>query len=393
MISNRDWVANAKCANLVLAGILIFTAGLFLGACNSAKKTKTVAQADINTETKFSSKEYGVEGSPRITTKKRVPKGGGVYKVGKPYKIRGKTYYPKEDPNYVKTGMASWYGPNFHGRLTANGEIYDQYALSAAHPTMPLPSYARVTNLENGSSVMVRVNDRGPYAHNRIIDLSAQAAKMLGYKHDGLAKVKVEYVGKARMDGLDEEFLMASYNPTGKRNGILPALLGSRTLVAQADTGTRTTLDQYSSTTAVSYSSVAIPTSRPATMHGIPMPLDVFLASRGESLLSGYADDNAADFRIDQAFAFFDEELVLSQIEQNSPGTPDELDPPSVGMKDLVKITFGPYRTAAELESVETELSNHGLATQIGDKLILTAAKEEINVILHSLSAVGITSP
>jgi rare lipoprotein A len=127
--------------------------------------------------------------------------------------VRGKVYYPKEDTDYRKTGLASWYGDAFHGRLTANGEIYDMTHLTAAHPTMPLPSYARVTNLENGSTVIVRVNDRGPYSHNRLIDLSKRAAEMLDYTRTGTAKVKVEYVGRAPLDGRDDEYLMASYRP------------------------------------------------------------------------------------------------------------------------------------------------------------------------------------
>ena len=99
--------------------------------------------------------------------------------MGDPYQVAGRWYYPKLDPNYSRVGRASWYGAAFHGRLTANGEVYDMNALTAASPTMPLPSYARVTNLDNGSSVIVRVNDRGPFAKGRVIDLSARAAKML----------------------------------------------------------------------------------------------------------------------------------------------------------------------------------------------------------------------
>jgi len=108
-----------------------------------------------------------------------VPKGGGSYKVGQPYSINGRTYSPFENTSYRSEGIASWYGRDFHGRLTANGEVYDMDAISAAHPTMPLPSYARVTNLENGRSIIVRVNDRGPYARGRIIDLSRRAAELL----------------------------------------------------------------------------------------------------------------------------------------------------------------------------------------------------------------------
>ena len=194
-------------------GIAVWCLGaLALAGCSHSGKSE---KAEINNETKFSQEEYGVASSPRVTVAKAVPKGGGRYQVGKPYKIRGRWYHPKEDPTYVASGQASWYGPNFHGRLTANGEVYDQYSLSAAHPTMPLPSYARVTNVDNGRSVIVRVNDRGPFAHNRIIDLSARAAEMLDYQKAGIADVRVEYVGKARMDGMDDKFLMASYRAPG----------------------------------------------------------------------------------------------------------------------------------------------------------------------------------
>lgn len=115
------------------------------------------------------------------------------YKVGKPYRIKGKLYTPKEDPNYSETGVASWYGPKFHNRKTANGEIFDRYGMTAAHRTLPLPSVVKVTNLQNGKSIKVRVNDRGPFAHNRIIDLSERAAGKLGFKEAGVAKVKVEF--------------------------------------------------------------------------------------------------------------------------------------------------------------------------------------------------------
>lgn len=181
-----------------------------LGACTSSGKKSTIVKADINNKTKFSSKTFGVAASPRLTTSKNVKRGGGYVSLGKPYKVRGRWYTPKEEPGYDKVGTASWYGPNFHGRLTANGEIYDQYTLSAAHPTMPLPSYARVTNTKNGRSAIVRVNDRGPYSHNRLIDLSSRAADVLDFKQAGTAKVRVQYIGRAPLHGQDVPYLEAS---------------------------------------------------------------------------------------------------------------------------------------------------------------------------------------
>jgi rare lipoprotein A len=132
-----------------------------------------------------------------------VPKGGGKYHVGQPYQIAGTTYQPREDPNYNRVGLASWYGDLFHGRRTANGEVYDMDRLSAAHPTLPLPVYARVTNLNNGRSVVVRVNDRGPFANDRIIDLSRRSADALGFRQRSTAVVRVTYLGRAPLNGDD----------------------------------------------------------------------------------------------------------------------------------------------------------------------------------------------
>lgn len=122
---------------------------------------------------------------------------GGIYKIGTPYEIEGEWYYPQEDPKYDNVGIASWYGPKFHGRRTANGEIFDMNLPTAAHPTLPMPVRAKVTNLENGYSVIVRINDRGPFAKDREIDMSRRAAEMLGFKNQGTAKVRVQYLGRA----------------------------------------------------------------------------------------------------------------------------------------------------------------------------------------------------
>ena len=131
----------------------------------------------------------------------QVPPRAGVYKIGQPYQIDNVWYYPQEQPTYDETGIASWYGPNFYGRQTANGEIYDGNQFTAAHKTLPMPVNVRVTNLENGRSIVVRVNDRGPFAHGRIIDLSRRAAEALNMVQQGTARVRVTYLGRADLNG------------------------------------------------------------------------------------------------------------------------------------------------------------------------------------------------
>src|SRR5215468_9021960 len=195
-----------------------------VGAC--------LALANCASSGKFASRvdpKYGVSSSPRVVAfGDPVPKGGGTYRVGKPYTVGGRVYVPEEDVNYREDGTASWYGDDFHGRLTANGEVFDMDALTAAHPTLPMPCYARVTNLSNGKSLIVRVNDRGPYHGNRLIDVSNKAAELLEFKGNGVAKVRVEYVGRAPLEGSDDRQLMATL-----RTGI-PAPTPSMVRVASA---------------------------------------------------------------------------------------------------------------------------------------------------------------
>ncbi|HEX5778769.1 MAG TPA: septal ring lytic transglycosylase RlpA family protein [Xanthobacteraceae bacterium] len=160
---------------------------------------------------------YGVPASPRVVEEGQVvPKGGGVYRVGNTYTVAGRTYTPEVDPDYRAEGIASWYGRDFHGRRTANGEIFDMDSLTAAHPTLPIPSYVRVTNLSNRRSVIVRINDRGPFKDNRLIDLSKKSADVLGFRGNGLARVRVEYVGRASLDGSDDRKLMATLRHDGQ---------------------------------------------------------------------------------------------------------------------------------------------------------------------------------
>jgi rare lipoprotein A len=152
--------------------LVIVAAGCFAAACSTTPPPNTV----------------------------HLPPNGGVYKIGNPYQIDGTWYYPREQPNYDETGIASWYGPTFYGHRTANGEMYDGKEMTAAHRTLPMPVNVRVTNLDNGRSVVVRVNDRGPYAKGRIIDLSEAAARELDVIRTGTARVRVTYL--ARADGV-----------------------------------------------------------------------------------------------------------------------------------------------------------------------------------------------
>ena len=297
----------------------------------------------ISNKTKFSSKTFGVAGSPRVANTIEVRKGGGRYHVGKPYLIRGIRYVPKEDPNYRAVGLASWYGPNFHGRLTANGEVYDQFALSAAHPTMPLPSYAKVTNMENGASVVVRVNDRGPFAKGRIIDLSSRAAQLLGYTKKGVAKVKVEYVGKARMDGLDEEQLLASYYPGQVDLASIPPNLGRSIAVASVDSALVVPQNQRKSLK--SYES-----------NKEEQKVSALKVVRPVSLVNGYDAQTA-------------EHVAISKIDELITG--DLMEAPEVGMENLATVEIGPFRSKAELFRISEIAANHGTVSVVplGDNL------------------------
>ncbi|MBC9249261.1 hypothetical protein A9179_03115 [Pseudomonas alcaligenes] len=183
---------------LSLSRVAVVAVGLALVSCSSQRAPQPVAPgsqpisgpSDFNRPHRDGAPWWDVDVS-RIPDAVPMPH-YGAYKAN-PYTVLGKTYYPLNDARrYSALGTASWYGTKFHGQATANGEAYDLYGMTAAHKTLPLPSYVRVTNLENGKSVIVRVNDRGPFYSDRIIDLSFAAAKKLGYAEVGTARVKVE---------------------------------------------------------------------------------------------------------------------------------------------------------------------------------------------------------
>lgn len=174
----------------------ISTAVLLLGGCASSSGVVTASNDTFDTK-------WGVSSSQRVHDSGPIPKGGGHYKLGRPYQIGGRWYVPRHEPSYDRQGVGSWYGKEFHGRKTANGEVFDMDAITAAHPTLPLPSYAYVTNMRNGRTILVRINDRGPYVANREIDLSRASARALGYADGGLGQVRVRWAGHAPLNGDD----------------------------------------------------------------------------------------------------------------------------------------------------------------------------------------------
>ncbi len=233
--------------------------------------------------------KYGVKPSPRVASGEKISKGGGRYHVGKPYKIAGRWYHPKEDPNYRGRGKASWYGEAFHGRLTANGEVFDMNGLSAAHPTLPLPSYVRVTNRQNGHSVVVRVNDRGPFHGGRVIDVSKKAAEILGFKKAGIGDVSVAYVDKADLDGRDD-WLITTASIQGERMSArqLAALgVGERALRVAATTAPRATTPAAPAPVQVAVEQFE-PVAAPIQNAYVSEPTDVLVGAFGDAANAQY---------------------------------------------------------------------------------------------------------
>jgi len=168
-----------------------------------------------------------------------------AYKVGKPYKVAGKIYRPEINPHYDRTGLASWYGSQFHGRKTANGDVFDMNSLTAAHTTLPMPSYVRVTNRENGRWLILKVNDRGPFVGDRLIDVSRRAAQLLGFEKKGVTKVRVQAVPGPRGE-LPEQFV-AQKKPSPQNSPVMPMIEARNVVQQPLDTIDQKAEDQLTS--------------------------------------------------------------------------------------------------------------------------------------------------
>lgn len=190
----NSFLTNLISFKLVFCSFFIYLAGCSSSIYSNSDITYKTSKPNLHSENSQSLYENPVEKFNPVLIDRTLY---NHQKVGKRYKIMGKYYTPKHEPYYDVVGIASWYGDKFHGKATATGEIYNQYDLTVAHKTLPLNSLLYVTNLENGKSLMLRLNDRGPFIGNRIIDLSSAAAKALGTTEKGLAKVRVQYAGPA----------------------------------------------------------------------------------------------------------------------------------------------------------------------------------------------------
>ena len=277
--------------------------------------------------------------------------GGGVYKVGNPYKIDGEWYYPAEDENYDRKGIASWYGPNFHGKPTANGEVFDQNLVTAAHPTLPMPIYARVTNLENGRSLVVRINDRGPFVADREIDLSRRSAELLGYLKQGTARVRVQYLRRAPLDGdiPDVQSVVAENEFTSPP----PEQPSDR----ERATAAPTEAVQVASLTPTYPVRAAAGTLLPTDMAPIP---DTPAATRSSSVQSSNLAAPVLPGTYVQAGAFANQANAEALKIQLSDLGPVDVNPINVNGTDLYRVRVGPVQDPQAANSLLQQITGRG---------------------------------
>jgi rare lipoprotein A len=302
----------------------------------------------------FTEEAYGVSSSPRVAGSGPIVKGGGTFKLGSPYKVAGRWYVPREEPGYDRSGVGSWYGDDFHGRKTANGEIFDKDALTAAHPTLPLPSYVYVTNLENGRTLLVRVNDRGPYVADRLIDLSHASARALGYEHRGHSQVRVRYAGRAPLNGDDRrerQFLAEQRWNTGRGAPAVAAYRPPQAPIAPPQPFPEGTAGRWS------------PTAYRATLAGKPAPITPKATARANDWVE----------RQNQQSTYPGAAVASApwSVAQSGPRVRDDAYRPGLGgprqppaqapaASNRAYVQVGTYRDRANAERIRRDLSNIG---------------------------------
>lgn len=268
------------------------------------------------------------------TSSKPVPKTKGYYKVGKPYRIKNTWYYPAEDFNYSETGIASWYGPKFHGRKTANGETFDMNTLTAAHRTLPMPSLVRVINLSNGRSLLLRVNDRGPFARNRIIDVSRRASQLLGFQRQGTARVRVEIVA----DESQRMKLQAMNGKISPREQIVAGPVPRAPVVRQTLDGQGTASSSKAPTS--NHRTAAAAPSRPVTVEKVPV-----------------GGDNRMFIQAGAYIDYANASKVRARLSQYGPAWLSET---RVGQQKFYRVRIGPMQTLERADAVLARLISSG---------------------------------
>lgn len=266
---------------------------------------------------------------------------GVTYKVGKPYQISNVWYYPAEDYKYSEEGIASWYGPNFHGKPTANGEVYDMHALTAAHPTLPIPSIVRVTNLENGRVIKLRINDRGPFKNNRIIDVSRRGAQVLGFYTAGITRVRVEIDAAA---SLDIKNFILSGNP-----GEMPNIESSpRQAVISDNLPPPKNMDRPQKES--NFSSNQIPIE-PKPVSEMPSEVATNINSVGNLFI--------------QAGSFSEESNALRLAQQLSDISKAVVSPIVVEGVQYFRVRFGPFNNQTLAEDLLSRVKSYGYDAQV----------------------------
>jgi len=279
--------------------------------------------------------------------------GRGAYKIGAPYTIDGVTYVPQEEFNHVETGVASWYGPGFHGHSTANGETYDQRDHTAAHRTLQMPSIVRVTNLENGRSTVVRINDRGPYARSRVIDLSRAAAQDLDMLRHGTAHVRIDQLPTESMavkevalsgGGAAEQEAAVAQVAAGRRNPAAPTTSPS---IAQ---------------------SPPAPPPQEVFVRTEPPPAARSSAGATVTSIASAASQSSASFYV-QTGAFSSMANAERQRGMISSYGTTEIFQASSGSREVYRVRLGPYTTpdAAGIVADRLKRSGYGEARVVTD--------------------------
>lgn len=299
-----------------LAVVFLFT--LTLGACTETQYAAHLAKGAMGTD---------------------VPAQQNNYKIGKPYKIAGQTYQPQESFNHVETGIASWYGPGFDGKRTANGERFDKNELTAAHRTLQMPSLVRVTNLGNGRAVVLRVNDRGPFSKSRVIDVSERGAELLGFKNNGTAKVKIEVL-EAESRQLAE---MAKRGQSTK---------GYEVAVNNAPPSLPREAIQT-----VSFDPASSSASAEVGIQGHVAPDGRFLP---DAVVSQAPVNPARNNIFIQAGAFSDQQRAAELSRRLASLGPSQVYPAQVNGQTFYRVRIGPYSEVAQADSALNQAVNYG---------------------------------